>query len=87
MHQIGEAVDDRHVGVLCQLLDLGMGKGSDHDAVDVAGEHACGVGDRLPASELHVTRREEQCVSAQLPRSDFERHARPRRRLHEDHRQ
>jgi hypothetical protein len=75
------------VGVPRQLLDLGVREGADHDPVDVARQHARRVGDRLAAAELHVARREEQRVAAQLERARLERHARARRRLHEDHRQ
>src|SRR5690348_5577433 len=85
MQQVGEPVDDGNVGVLGQLLDVLMSERANHDAVDVARQHARGVGDRLPASELPVARREEERVSAQLKRPDLERDARARRRLHEDH--
>ena len=49
-----------------------MRKGPDHDAVDVAREYARGVGDRLTASELYITRGEKERMSAQLPGADLE---------------
>ena len=85
MQQIGQPVDHGHVGVLRELLDVLVREGADHDAVDVARQHARRVGDRLAAAELHVARREEQRVSAELERADLERDARSRARLHEDH--
>ena len=87
VQQVGQPVDHRDVGVLGQLLDLGVGERADHDPVHVAREHARGVGDRLAAAELDVARREEERVSAELPGAHLERDARARRRLHEDHRQ
>jgi hypothetical protein len=56
-----------------------MGEGADHDAVDIAREHAGGVGDRLAAAELNVARREKQRVAAELPHPDLERDAGARR--------
>ena len=43
--------------------------------------------DRGEAPELDVAGRQEQRVSAELEHADFERHARSRRRLLEDHAQ
>ena len=63
---VGEAVDDRHRGEPRQLLDVGVVEGADHDAVDVAREHARGVADRLAAAELDVARRQEEGVPAEL---------------------
>ena len=87
MQQVGEPVDHRHVGVLRQLLDVLVRERADHDAVDVARQHARRVGDRLAAAELHVARREKERVSAELVGADLERDARARARLHEDHRE
>ena len=78
VQQIGEAVDHGHVGVLRQLLDVLVREGADHDAVDVAREHARRVGDRLAAAELDVARREKQRVAAELVGADLERDARAR---------
>src|SRR6185437_1336581 len=85
MQEIGQTVDHGHVGEPGQLLDVLVGEGADHDAIDVARQHARGVGDRLAASELDVARREEEGVAAQVEGADLERDAGPRARLHEDH--
>ena len=52
--RVGETVDHRDRGVARQLLDVGMIEGADHDAVEVAREHARGVPDRLAPAELDV---------------------------------
>ena len=60
MQQVGQAVDDRHGGEPRQLLDVGLREGADHDAVDVARQHARRVADRLAAAELDVAGGEEE---------------------------
>src|SRR5690606_2639263 len=70
-----------------ELLDGLVRERADHDAVDVAREHASGVTDGLAPADLDVTRREEECVAAKLVRTHLERHARARRTLLEDHRE
>ena len=68
-----------------KLLHVGVREGSDHDAVDIPREHACGVLDRLTASELDVPTREKQGMRAELKRADLEGHTRARTALREDH--
>ena len=82
---VGQPVDDGHVGVLGQLLDVGLGEGADHDRVDVAREHPGRVLDRLAAPELQVGGREVEAYAAELGDADLERDARSRRRLLEEH--
>ncbi len=60
---------------------------ADHDGVDVARQHARGVGQRLAAAELHFLAGEHDHVAAQVMHGDVERDPRAGRRLVEDHRQ
>ena len=85
--EVGEAVDHGHRRRRGHVRDVLVREGADHDAVDVARQHAGGVGDRLAASQLDVAWRQEQRMAAELVRADLERHARARRGLHEDHRE
>ena len=39
MELVGEPVDDRDVGVLGELVDVGLRERADHDPVEVAREH------------------------------------------------
>jgi hypothetical protein len=85
MRAVGQPVDDRNGRVGGQLLDIGLGKGPDHDRVEVARQDARGVLDRLAASQLEVVGREVEPDAPELPDPDLERHTRPGRRLLEDH--
>src|SRR5262249_22165522 len=78
-------VDDGHIRVLRQLLDVLVRERADHDAVDVTRQHSRRVSDRLAATELNVARRKKERVSAELERADLERDAGARARLPEDH--
>ena len=68
-----------------QLLDVGVIVGADHDAVEVAREHARGVADRLAPAELDVAGGEEERVSAELEGADLEGDAGAGAALGEDH--
>ena len=54
--EVGEGVDDRHVGGGGEHLEPLLLVGPQHDRVHVGREHAAGVLDGLPASELQVAR-------------------------------
>src|SRR4051812_21997857 len=58
---------------------------SDHDAIDIAREHARGVGDRLAATKLHILIAQRDRLPAELAHGDVEGDARARRRPVEDH--
>ena len=61
-----------------------VGAGADHDRVDVAGEDAGGVADRLAAGELHFVAAEDDRVGAELGDADVEGDPGPGRGLLED---
>ena len=82
-----QAVDHRHGGVLAPAPSALVIERADHDGVDVARQHARGVGDGLAAAELHLLAGQHDRLAAELAHADVERHARARRRLVEDHRQ
>lgn len=84
MVQRGQPVDHRHLRRLGQPRDGLVGAGADHDRVDVAGEDAGGVANRLAARELHLIAAEDDRVRAQLGDPDLEADPRPRRGLLED---
>ena len=54
MAKIGKAVNYRNRAVLRECLNLGLLKGSYHNAVDIARENSCGILYRLAASYLEV---------------------------------
>ena len=82
-----QAVDDRH-GRGARELGHGVGiERADHDGVDIARQHARGVGDGLAAAELHLVGGEHDRVAAELAHGDLEGHAGAGRGPLEDHRQ
>src|SRR5205823_10539171 len=80
----GESVDHRHGRVARKLDQSAMVEGSDHDRIDVAREHARGVGNRLAAPELHLLTREHDGAPTKLAHGDIEGDPRASRRLIED---
>src|SRR5690606_15465681 len=85
MALVGQAVDHRHGGVARKLHHTLVRVGADHDDVDVAGQHARRIGDRLSAPELQVGMIKCNGLAAELPHRDIERHARAGRGFLEDH--
>ena len=85
MGQIGEAVDDGHLGVLGQRFHVGVREGPDHDPVHIPVEHPGGVGNRLATTQLDISGREEVRGATQLGDPDLEGHAGARGGLHENH--
>ena len=51
---VGQPVDHRHGGVARQIVEFARLVGADHDRVDIARQHARGVGHGLAAAELAV---------------------------------
>ncbi len=76
MGAVGQPVDHRHGGVLGHLQQHFFLKGADHDEVDVAAEHAGGVGDGLAMAKLHFRAAEHHGLPAHLPHAQIEGHAR-----------
>ena len=87
MGPVGQPVDHRHVRVGRQFQQLLFLRAAQHDGVDIAREHARRVGHGLAAAELAAFALQDDGVAAELPDRPLERHARPGRRLLEDHRQ
>ena len=87
MRGVGQPVDHRHGRMARELVQLSRLVGADHDRVDIARQHARGVGHGLAAPELTVGGVEKDRVAAEMAHRHLERHAGPRRRLLEDHRQ
>ena len=85
MGQIGEAVDDGHLGILGQRFHVRVCEGPDHDPVHVSVEHPGRIGNGLTTTQLDIARREKVRGATQLGDPDLERHAGTRRRLHENH--
>ena len=86
MPLVGQAVVDRHAGVLGELLDVAVGGAAELDRVVHAAEHARGVGDRLLVPHLRPARVEVGDVRALVVGRDLERRARARGGLLEDQR-
>ena len=84
---VGQAVDDRHGGVFGQLHQRLMRRGAQHQHIDIARQHARGVGDGLAAAELHVVAVQYDGITAELAHGHIEGNARARRRFLEHHRQ
>ena len=82
-----QPVDHRHRGMAREFGHRLVVEDADHDRVDIARQHARGVGQRLAAAELHFLRGQQHRLAAELAHGDVERYARAGRRLVEDHRQ
>ncbi len=88
MREAGQAVDHRHGGVAAPARRTHVVvEDADHDRIDIARQHARGVGDGLAAAELHLGAGQHDGLAAELAHGDVERDARARRGLVEDHRQ
>src|SRR5258708_34185225 len=82
---VGEPVDHRHARLRGEALDDRLLEGADHDDVDHARDDARAVLDGLAAAQLRLARVEHDRRASQLVDAGFERHARARRALLEDH--
>src|SRR5215813_852865 len=87
MRGVGQPVDHWNGSVAGQIIQLPRLVGADHDRVDIARQDARGIGYGLATAELAVGSTEIDRLAAELAHGDLERHAGPRRRFLEDHRQ
>src|SRR5262245_37855233 len=85
MRAAGQAVDHRHGGVARELGQGVVIERADHDDVDVAREHAGGVGDGLAAAELHLLAGQQDGLAPELAHGDVKGHPCAGRGLVEDH--
>ena len=85
MAEVRQAVDDRHGAVFCKVFNFLLLKGADHNAVHIAGEHACGILHRLTAADLRALARQHNGIAAKLIDAHFKRNARSGGRLLKDH--
>ena len=85
MQEVRQRVDDRDVRPLRELEGAVMAERADHDAVEVAREHARRVADGFASPELEVTVREEKRLAAELVHARLKGYSRSRRRLLENH--
>ncbi len=84
MELVGEAVPDRHAGVLRQFLHPRLLKAAVLDAVVHAAQHAGGVANRLFLAELRAGRIKVGHLGTLVVRGDLKRTARAGRSLLED---
>jgi hypothetical protein len=81
---VRQRIDHRHGRDRGQLVDLGLRSRADGERVEVAGEHAGRVAERLAARELQLGRGQVDRRAAELGDRDGQRHASPRRALAEE---
>ena len=87
MAEVGQAVDDRDGAVLGQVFHFLLGKGADHDAVQIAAQNAGGVFHGFAAADLQVVGRKEHAHAAQLVDAGLEGNTGAGGGLLEDHAQ
>ena len=85
MAKIGQTVDDRNGAVVCQILYFLLLVGADHDAVQIAAQHAGRILYRFAAANLQITVGQEQRLTAQLIHAGLEGNTGTGRGLLEDH--
>jgi hypothetical protein len=82
---VREAVDNGHLAVLGERVDVGLAERPDHYRVQVSREDDGGVADRLAAAELQVVRGEVEADAPELRDPDLEADPCASRGLLEDH--
>ena len=87
MEQIRQGIDDRNIGVFCQFLYTVMTIGTNHNAVQITGQHTCRILYGFAASQLQIAVREEKCLPAELVHTNFKRNSGSRGRLFKNHAQ
>ena len=84
---VGKSVDYGDIAVVCKVLHFLLLEGTDHYAVEVAGEDTGGILNRLASAYLEVTGGKEECISAQLVHTCFKGNTGTCGGLLEDHTQ
>jgi len=84
---VGHRVQDRGLGVLRELDDVGMTVDARHDDVDEAADHVGGILEGLVTAELDLAGSQVLRVTTELPHGGLEGDARTGGRLLEDHAQ
>jgi hypothetical protein len=84
---VGQAVDHRHPRIGGKALDDRLLEGADHDHVAHARDHLRRILDRLAALQLRIAAVEVDRRTAELLHAGFERQARARAGLLENHHQ
>jgi hypothetical protein len=85
MELVGERVDHRHRCGRGHRGEPILAEGAPHDRIDVAGQHFCGVAQRLVAAQLGAAGVDHHRVPAQLGNAQLEREPGPGRAFVEDH--
>ena len=78
---VGQSVPDRNAGLVGQHFDCVLCVAAEFDPVVEAAEHQCGIFDRFFLAHLRIA--QERHVRSLVVSGDFERAARPGRRLFE----
>ena len=87
MEQIRQRIDDRNIGVFGQFFHTVMPVGTNHNAVQIAGQYTCRILNGFAASQLQVAVREEQRLPAELVHTNFKGNSGSRGRLFKNHAQ
>src|SRR5215472_4252279 len=85
MRPVGQAVDDRHRRMLGHLDQLLLLRRPQHDDVDIAREHARGIGHGLAAAELRAVALQDERLASHLAHAELEGDPGAGRGLLEDH--
>ena len=86
MRAVGQPVDHRNGGIFRHLQQGLLFESADHDHIDIARQHAGGVGDGLTMAELHIGARKHHGLPTHLPHAHVERDTRPGRGFLKDQR-
>ncbi len=82
---IGQAIDDRHIGILRHLKDMAMLEQTRHDQIIVPADHTRYVLDGFPLADGDVIRTQINRMPPEPVKAGFERYAGPGRRFGKDH--
>ena len=72
---VGQPVDDRHGGILCQFQQHILLEGADHDQINIARQHPRRICDGFAMAKLHFAARKHHGLAAHLAHAHIERNA------------